>query len=261
MKFTARFMLWAVVIFLLTVLTARIQPRGVDHGLAIQPIELASLLELPMQKSLPPEELPLDVPDVPEPARIHLSKRLRLHGTGQILEPIAWIEDRAAQRVGRYVQGDKILDAHLALIGSGMVWLEREGTLTQLRLDSSSAPAPSVPAPDFAGGSPTPISQGSDQDRFSIKTAQQQGVALPGLPVELRSTQTGLLVGSTEGSGWVKRLGLQEGDLILAINGQKLKTPQQTAQVIRKAMHQPSLNISIKRSERLQEIKFRRDLF
>jgi hypothetical protein len=175
-----------------------------------------------------------------------LASRLKLLGTGLTPEPAAWIQDRVTHQTGLYRKGEAILDARLAFIGSGMVWLERDGTLTQLRLEGS----PSVTVTDrLSSGSVTDRPGSGSVDASLVRIPTPEGPFNLQMVIGEGGSFSGLSVESLEGARWLKRLGLQEGDLILAINGQRLVTPQQAAQVIRKAMHQPSPTLTLQRAE------------
>lgn len=247
MKRILRLAMWGVVALPLLWITVRIAP--IDP----HPPMPESKPTLPLIKLAPSTVEPSSAPpspsksSFPESPKVPFSQRLKLLAIAHLPESVAWIQDRETHQTGRYPQGAPILDARVALIGSGTIWLERDGTLTQLHLEESPAPSaddlsPSPSAPSIA------VPYRSDQVIFAFQKAE-----------DLEETNTGLLVESTGASEWLHRLGLKEGDLILKINDQKLITPQQSMQVIRKAIHQPSLTLAFRRSGQVQTTQHHRD--
>lgn len=164
-----------------------------------------------------------------------LTHRLRLRGTALLPEPFAWIEDRLDGQIQCYPQGATILTARLAEIGEGCVWLECKGIWTQLHLEGSSD-SQSIQS-----------LQNVPQNPF-ISLPMKSDKAIHIQP-QITSGQTfeGLVVASQGGDHWLKRWGMREGDLIFSVNGHQLTSLQQSIQVIRKALRQPRLVISLKR--------------
>jgi hypothetical protein len=166
------------------------------------------------------------------------------------------MKDLATNQTRPYVQGDFVLDARLALVGSGLVWLERDGIFTQLRMEASPRDThpdehPSVEVRTPAGHAVVRVRpQGHSEASVAGFLFECSPTGKPWVRVE----------GSVETETWLSRVGLQDGDLILAINGQTLKNPQQTLQVLRKASHHPTLTVSLQRAERIHTIHVSRGL-
>lgn len=249
MKRRLRLLGWGFAALPLIWITVRIAPINPYPPLLPEPKPSLPLIQL-TPSTVEPSSGPASPTksSLPESPKLSLSKQLKLLATAHRPELAAWIQNRQTLKTDRYLPGALILDARLISIGSGTVWLERDGTLTQLHLEES--PAPSVDDPSPAPSAPSiTVTHRSDQAVFTFQKAENP--LGPG---------TGLLVESTGASEWLRRLGLQEGDLILKINDQRLISPQQSMQVIRKALHQPSLNLSLRRSDQIQIIQRRRDL-
>ncbi len=244
MRLAARLVPAGVLLPLLAAMIVRVSPTPAP------PQHLAEILAGALRLSEPPLPPPAAAESPrPEPAALDLPSRLRLVGTAQVSEPMAWIEERGQGVTRLYREGEQLLDAQLASIGSGVVWLEQRGTWTQLRLESpesNDAPA----APDRHPAAPT-IS-------VPARTGEEALRLTPDYTPE--GTFAGLLVESIDQDEWLARLGLRAGDLITAINRQPLVSPQQTLQIMRKAIHQPHLTISLERDHERQTLRAYRDL-
>lgn len=230
-----RILLWSALGGVIGMFTVQFHPSSSPipvpahpANLLIQNVQLSEALGQSVGARAPASLLATESP------MIDLAQRLKLLGTARVPEPRAWIEDRATQQTNPYAEGEMALDARIVLIGSGVVWLERDGIRTQLRLWESStvADGPDEAAPQHA--SITLALRGASEAISLMLHRNQKG-------------GFGLLVSSLGARSWLSRLGCREGDLILAINDQTLLSPQQTLQVIRKAVSQPTLTLSIQR--------------
>lgn len=232
-----RFISGGAVLGLLFALTVRVTPKRVvpTPVLDLEPQEAPELLSLAIQATpfsgRPPPVPSTKTADAPEVLKPDLAHRLRLAGTASQPSLVAWMEERQTRQIHRYAQGETVLGARLVLIGAGIVWLEWEGTLTQLRLEGG------VPSSLAGAGDPDPA-----PTPFRFQSGERQG-----LP-------RGLLVESTQKAPWLRRLGLRPGDLILEINGQRLITAQQAMQVIRKAIHRGRVTLCFQRAGQIQTV-------
>jgi hypothetical protein len=191
-------------------------------------------------------------------APIDLAARLRLRGTAHLPEPLALIEDRQTSQLRTYAPSERVLDAHLAAVGEGSAWLARGDTLIHLQL--ADTPTPDGPdtatwqaGSDAAASSDGPAALNGQRDAPTggpaiVVPSPSGRSALHLRPHQARDgTFAGLAVEAPDAPAWLTRLGAREGDVLRAINGQRLTSPQQTLQLLRKAARQPHLALTLER--------------
>ncbi|GEM_PF-5074039 len=248
--------LWSATGLMVAALTIRVRPT---QPLRVEPIShaqaLARAMSLPpAMMSRAPSAAALPAPHASTLRRpavdADLASHLALIGTARTPEPFAWIEDVTLGRTRRYRQGEQVLDARLAFIGSGLVWLEREGVLTQLRLVDSRAQEDAHAALPSSEPVAIRVPTRTGEEAMRIRPERAPDGTFAGLAVESIAEQT----------PWLARLGLQPGDRIVAINSQPLVSPQQALQVLRKATAQPALAVALYRNGRLRTVSLPRTL-
>jgi len=169
------------------------------------------------------------------PVAHELSRRLRLLGTVLDAHPFAYIKDTQQGTSRRYWLHDTVASATIQEIRRGAVRLQTaEGRQVVLLLEPTlAAGAPERTATSsVASRSPTDLSI-----RFHPQLNATDGAF------------EGLIVEALEPPLLARRLGLEPGDLIQRINGQRLLTPAQSLQVLKKAWRQPELALEIQRDE------------
>jgi general secretion pathway protein C len=165
-----------------------------------------------------------------------LSRRLRLLGTVVEARPFAYIEDTLYGTSRRYWINDTVASATVHAIHRGAVQLRTaQGQHVVLLLEPTEATNAFEPSPDAskASRSPTNVSI-----QFRPQLSATSG-AFEGLVVEV-----------LEPASLASRLGIETGDLIQRVNGQRLLTPAQSLQVLKKAWRQPELALEFQRDER-----------
>ena len=233
-----RWLLCSVLTSVLVALSVRYRHVSSPPPIAPHP---AVVLARAIQKSSETQAFPrVDIARVhvvpQQPLEASLTARLALRGTALLPERLAWIEDRVLHRTSLYREHDTIADARLATIGSGIVWLDHAGVLTQLRLEDSRSDNERLDDAPHITSIAIPTRAG--QPAMQLVPSHTPEGAFAGLRVE-----------SIDDTSWLARLNLslRPGDLIVAVDGQPLRSPQQTLQVMRKAIHQPDFDLVINR--------------
>ena len=222
---------------------------------SVQTVSKTQASSDPASHPLPtPQAQTVKTPDAKYSPSQNLASRLTLLGTSLQPQMLAWIADRTTQQTRRYTPGDLVLDARLVRIARGNVWLERQGHWMQLRIESSDSatdptsdpasrqPSESSPEPSIS------LATQSGKPLMRVKPARSQERAFAGIWVESLNDSS---------SPWLSHLSLQQGDLIFSINGHRLLSPQQSLQVIRKAMRQAELAIALRRGEEIHHLRAR----
>lgn len=164
-----------------------------------------------------------------------LSRRLRLLGTVLEARPFAFIEDTLQGTSRRYWVHDVVASATVQEIRRGAVRLQTaQGAQVILLLEPTAAAKASdlIPEASMASRSSTDVSI-----QFRPQLNATSG-AFEGLVVEV-----------LEPAPLARRLGIETGDLIQRVNGQRLLTPAQSLQVLKKAWRQPELALEFQRDE------------
>jgi len=164
-----------------------------------------------------------------------LSRRLRLLGTVLEKHPFAFIEDTLHGTSRRYWVNDTVASATVRQIHRGAVRLQTSyGHQVVLLLE-----------PTLTGNAPEGRTESPRASRSPTDVSIQ-------FRPQLNATDgafEGLIVEALEPAALARRLGVEPGDLIQGVNGQRLLTPAQSLQVLKKAWRQPELALELRRDE------------
>jgi hypothetical protein len=167
----------------------------------------------------------------------------RLVGTGVTDRPFAFIQDTTTARVGLYGIGQRVGHALVREIGASWARLDVAGRGVVLMLESASGGASAIsPAQDGGSGAArlagAPGLSAEQEVGFPVRvqphlnpeTSAFEGLVLESLPPAVGG-----------------QVGLQPGDVLEHLNGQRLRTPSQALQVFKKAWQQPALEVGVRR--------------
>lgn len=172
---------------------------------------------------------------------LQLFQRFRLRGTVLGDPPLAFIEDTATGAVDRYRLHDALGAARITRIQRASVRLTHQGREMSLLFDGSSARP--VPA-DLSPRDPDHPTRIRAQD-----PAAQVSMAFVPRFSHTSGEFVGLAVEAINPARRLARLGLEPGDVIVTVNGQRLESVAQTLQVLKKAWRQDSLSLELLRGE------------
>lgn len=165
----------------------------------------------------------------------------RLLGTILDERPVAIIGEKATGKVRQYGINDHLGPATVKEIRRGSVRLVAYGRDTVLLLDPSTSSLPPILDPAAATVS---IAAGASRDPRVPAAVQLR----PQLSATTREFE-GLALAVLDPPQLAQQLGLEAGDLIVAVNGQRLTSPQQTLQVLKKAWQGSSVRLEGMRDE------------
>ncbi len=186
--------------------------------------------------------------EAPQKTKAETALNVRLKGT--IVSPhgfaLAMIEDSSQRKEDLYIVGDKVQDAEILKILSNQVVLRRAGkeeTLTLFTEHGSQTPGrPSGPVP--GGGrpegprhAPAAVASGGTGTPPQQRNVQQH---VQGLMAQLRlkphfqeGKPSGFVVGQIQSGSVFEAAGVKEGDIIVAINDEDVRTPNQLLKAYR----------------------------
>ena len=167
------------------------------------------------------------------PAPSLLGQRMRLVGTMVGNPPLALMERRETGAVTRYRIGDHVENATLKEIHRGSVRLTDAGQDVVLFMEDGAAGAdvgpPAAPRPENA----------------------VEATTVPAVQLTPRFTAGGVFEGMElqrlQPAQLAQRVGLEPGDVIQTVNGQRLATVEQTLQVLKKAWQGPAVQLQLRR--------------
>lgn len=177
----------------------------------------------------------------------------------------ALIKDTKTDKVGLYRTGDVIASAFVEDIESDAVILVHKGKKMTLKLSTRVRPGaksgqlPSSQSVKKTGetmkaGSPTMQLPNESGDRMGrVEVLLNEAVIVP---YAVNDKVEGLRISGLEKVPAAEDLGLKNGDVIRAVNGQLLTSKQHAYQVFKKARTQPSMSIELLRSGRTRQISF-----
>ncbi len=186
----------------------------------------------------------------------------RLKGT--IISPqglsLAMIEDGTQRKEDLYLVGDTIQDAKIVKILSNQVVLQRgdreetltlfsEGTGKGGSKPSAGSPPGSTPQPPAAGATKAapPSIPPSAQQKGGAQQVQTLMAQLRMRPHFQDGKPAGFVVGQVQKGGVFETAGLKEGDVIVAINDQEVKTPNQLLKAYRDVSEEKELWLDVLR--------------
>jgi general secretion pathway protein C len=198
--------------------------------------------------------------------------QLKLHGTiaGDPDLACAVIEDTTTKIYGSYKTGDVVQGAQIEKIERNRVVLMRgdqEEVLEVSFAETSARPTKSSTITIASSG------QRSLEGAVNVISPTQFEInrraliaKIGGVEAILRRTKVtpylvdgeveGLQINGLEGMSMARFVGLQDGDVIQKVNGQKLSSLQKAFQVFRKVRTQPSVNIELLRGDEKETLTF-----
>lgn len=223
----------------LACLTIRVwSPRPtVQKPVQAMPTLLHQLWIQPETPQVPPQTIPVRLPTT-SLAR-ELTNQFVLRGTVMDDEPMALIEDRTTGQMRSYRIGEPLGEAVLEVIERGIVWLAHGRTRIPLHL---SPPAAHNPTPVTAQATPT---------AFEVARA----TVAPALDAQQR--MRGVRIAELAPGHPLVRLGLREDDVILAVNGQRLISPQKTLAALHAAARRSNVSLLIERAGAMHRLAVR----
>lgn len=168
-------------------------------------------------------------PDAGKPVESQLNLKLK----GTVISPtglaLAMIEDPSAKKEGLYTVGDKIQDAQIVKILSHQVIVERGGRQESLSLFVEGPRKGERPAPGRPGA------QGSSP---ASPVGSQQKVQMLMGKLRLRphmqdGRPSGFVIGDVPKGSAFESAGLRTGDVVVSINNQEVKTPNELLKAYR----------------------------
>jgi len=180
-------------------------------------------------------------------AKAETALNVRLKGT--IVSPhgfaLAMIEDSSQRKEELYIVGDKVQDAEILRILSNEVVLRRAGREETLTLfsDQKAQAAGRPPAPGSGGprpegtkpqaAAPPVAGSPSPQQRNAQQQVQSLMAQLRMKPHFQEGKPSGFVVGQIQSGSVFEAAGLKEGDIIVAINDEDVRTPNQLLKAYR----------------------------
>ena len=180
-----------------------------------------------------------------------LLQTLRLLGTAMGRPVVAYIEDLTKSRMSAYRVGDTISGAKLLNIQRGKVTLEIDGQKGVLLLTASEEKAITRVSPTkMVVSKKGVISEigGDLNEAFNAAKIQPH--------LDLANGKfSGFKVDNIQKGSIVEEAGIQNGDIIKAVNGQQLGSLQKALQVLRKARNQSQITVDlIRRNQQIRLI-------
>ncbi len=166
---------------------------------------------------------------------------LRLLGTAMGNPVVAYIEDLTKSRMSAYRVGDAISGAKILNIQRGEVTLGIDGQKGVLFLTASKEKAVTKISPTkMVISKKGVLSEIGGDINEAFKTAK----ILPHLDLT-KGKFSGFKVDNIQKGSIAEDAGLQNGDIIKAVSGQQLDTPQRALQVLRKARNQSQITVDL----------------
>ena len=186
---------------------------------------------------------------------------LELLGTavGNVKDPIAFIKDLRAGKQGICRLGSVVRDARVIEITLGEVILDVNGRKEILRL-SKRALSPAKKEKE----APAIVSVSADYVTVSKKGIfNEMGAimnALPKLKIKTyyeASRVSGMMVEGVTRDSIIAAAGIQDKDVVKAVNSQKINSYQKALQVLYKARNQSEINVDLLRGGQAKSLSYR----
>lgn len=170
----------------------------------------------------------------------------------------AVIKNRENQKIDPYKIGDIVSGARILNIEDDKVFLLYQGKKKSLSLSSNgSTPIQAVSKQNETSKEEKPV---QPENNAPIETtAGKLVVLLKKANIEEYSVDketTGLKVTGLENIPFARRIGLKNGDVVTAINGQRLTGKLKAYQVFKKAKSQPKLTVELLRNDTPKKLVF-----
>ena len=172
----------------------------------------------------------------------------------------AIIEDLRTGELGQYKTGEAVLTARIENIEKDRIVLLHEGRRKVLYLRSpevgrgdndtalTSLQVNAPPPPVDASLPPKPVATLTDRLRHTLTLLAKATVE----PYSASGEIEGLRITDLENIEGAKDLGLREGDVIRAINGQRLDSKKKALQTAMKARSQATLSVELMRDNKIE---------
>ncbi|MCB0310379.1 MAG: hypothetical protein KDD42_04045 [Bdellovibrionales bacterium] len=172
-------------------------------------------------------------------------------------EPYAIIEDDKKKTQEVFVVGENVFDqAILHKIFADKIEVKQDSDIVTLSLDES----PASGSPDYKDG----VAQGGD-DTFFIEE-QELDKAMENLPLLLTQARAvpyfkdgrsvGLRLFAIRSGSLFEKIGLKNGDILKAINGNSLADFSQAMQLFQKLKEERNISISLERGKQDRDFKY-----
>jgi len=184
--------------------------------------------------------------------------------SGKPLISRAIIKDLETNISGLYRPGDTVATANIESIEADRVILSHQGQKKLLNIGNA-APQGHDEVYSASGGDDAPGVAGIEDD-FTEKQATMVNARLADVDTVLRKAaikphvtggrMDGIRISRVEDLKAAKALGLQNGDIIVAVNGHRLTSKQKAYQVFKKARSQPVIDIELLRDNEVKVLSF-----
>lgn len=166
----------------------------------------------------------------------------------------AIIENTKTKEASPYKIGDVVASATIESIEADKVVLLYNGQRRVLRMQAGTlTPMASQPGPQ-ENPSAEAVVKNVESDRFGyVEDLFREATFEP--YIEDGRTE-GLKITGLEKIPLAAAVGLRNGDVVRAVNGQRLNSKQKAVQVLRKARTQPQLNMELLRNGKTKELSF-----
>jgi len=195
--------------------------------------------------------------------RIPLSSQLNVELLGVALgtkkDPVAFMKDMNTGKQDMYRLGKNIQGAKIINIAKGTVVVEKDGETAEISISTRGralARRASRRTAQFAKAKNTIM-----LNKFSLLAnardiyASAKNVKVT--PYNVSGKTVGMAVNGIKDDSFIREAGIQNKDIITCVNNQKIDSYQKALQVLKKARKQDTINVSVLRDGREQQLTYR----
>lgn len=163
---------------------------------------------------------------------------------------IAIIEDTQSQKQSSYRIADEVLGCQIVKILRGQVILLKDGKVLSLSLPEGGELEPIV----TISSDERMVNRGALIKKISdLNVLKEQVVPIPYIEA---GKIAGFKITKLEGGVLAKAAGLKEGDVVTAVNNQKLNSFQKAFEVYNNVRNQEKVDVQIKRGKEIRELTY-----
>jgi len=178
----------------------------------------------------------------------------------------AIIKNNKSNTIDLYKAGDNIASASIESINIDSVVLRLNGNKKLLRLNTAPSANTSGLTEPSQVGTVEQKNTHIDANALAQQSSAQAATRTDQIETVLRQANIepygidgnveGLIITGLDNLPAAMNFGLKNGDIIRAVNGQKLTSKQKAFQVFKKARTQPTINIELLRGDQLKRLSF-----